>query len=55
MKGDFSRWREGAGKNFNGVLPQQGKVLLDGSVAEVVSSELVRTIYAGGAHVEAAP
>lgn len=29
MKGDFSRWRTGAAKNFNGVLPQQGKVLLD--------------------------
>ena len=29
MKGDFSRWRSGAARNFNGVLPQQGKVLLD--------------------------
>lgn len=29
MKGDFSRWRDGSGLNFNGILPQQGKVLLD--------------------------
>jgi branched-chain amino acid transport system permease protein len=32
------------------IVLHQGKVLLDGSVAEVVGSELVRTIYAGGAH-----
>lgn len=29
MKGDFSRWRTGTSRNFNGILPQQGKVLLD--------------------------
>ena len=32
------------------IVLHQGKMLLDGSVAEVVDSELVRTIYAGGAH-----
>jgi len=37
------------------IVLHQGKVLLDGSVAEVVGSELVRTIYAGGAHAEARP
>jgi len=37
------------------IVLHQGKVLLDGSVAEVVGSELVRTIYAGGAHQELAP
>jgi branched-chain amino acid transport system permease protein len=37
------------------IVLHQGKVLLNGSVAEVVSSELVRTIYAGGAHREPAP
>ena len=31
------------------IVLHQGKILLDGSVAEVVGSELVRTIYAGGA------
>jgi len=36
------------------IVLHQGKVLLDGSVAEVVGSELVRTIYAG-ARQEAAP
>jgi branched-chain amino acid transport system permease protein len=30
------------------IVLHQGKILLDGSVAEVVGSELVRTIYAGG-------
>jgi len=30
------------------IVLHQGKVLLDGSVAEVAGSELVRTIYAGG-------
>jgi branched-chain amino acid transport system permease protein len=30
------------------IVLHQGKVLLDGSVAEVVGSELVRSIYAGG-------
>ena len=29
MKGDFSRVRFGRHDNFNGILPQQGKVLLD--------------------------
>ncbi|MCP4401359.1 MAG: hypothetical protein GY801_29175 [bacterium] len=29
MKGDFSRWSFGPKNNFNGVLHQQGKVLLD--------------------------
>lgn len=29
MKGDFSRWQYRRGDNFNGVLPQQGRVLLD--------------------------
>ena len=37
------------------IVLHQGKVLLDGSVAEVVGSELVRTIYAGRAHQELAP
>ena len=37
------------------IVLHQGKVVLDGSVAEVVGSELVRTIYAGGAHQELAP
>ncbi|WP_349628147.1 branched-chain amino acid ABC transporter ATP-binding protein/permease [Bradyrhizobium lablabi] len=36
------------------IVLHQGKVLLDGSVAEVVGSELVRTIYAGGEHKGAA-
>src|SRR5262245_33800850 len=30
MKGDFSAWHFSRGDNFNGVLPQQGRVLLDG-------------------------
>jgi hypothetical protein len=30
MKGDFSNWHDESGHNFNGVLQQQGKVLLDG-------------------------
>ena len=29
MKGDFSRWHYRRADNFNGVLPQQGRVLLD--------------------------
>jgi branched-chain amino acid transport system permease protein len=29
------------------IVLHQGKVLLDGSVAEVVGSDLVRSIYAG--------
>jgi len=37
------------------IVLHQGKVLLDGSVAEVVGSDLVRTIYAGGAHQGLAP
>jgi branched-chain amino acid transport system permease protein len=35
------------------IVLHQGKVLLDGSVAEVVGSDLVRSIYAGGAVKEA--
>src|SRR5215213_6958295 len=30
MKGDFSTWRDERRRNFNGVLHQQGRVLLDG-------------------------
>jgi branched-chain amino acid transport system permease protein len=37
------------------IVLHQGKILLDGSVAEVVGSELVRTIYAGGARQGPAP
>ena len=37
------------------IVLHQGKILLDGSVAEVVGSELVRTIYAGGAQPRPAP
>jgi branched-chain amino acid transport system permease protein len=36
------------------IVLHQGKVLLDGSVAEVVGSDLVRSIYAGG-HAAALP
>ena len=32
------------------IVLHQGRILLDGTVAEVVESELVRTIYSGGAH-----
>jgi branched-chain amino acid transport system permease protein len=32
------------------VVLHQGKLVLDGTVAEIVGSELVRTIYAGAAH-----
>ncbi len=32
------------------VVLHQGRLVLDGTVAEVVSSELVRTIYAGASH-----
>ena len=35
------------------IVLHQGKILLDGTVAEVVESELVRTIYSGGGHVAA--
>lgn len=37
------------------IVLHQGKILLDGSVAEVVGSELVRTIYAGVAQQRPAP
>src|ERR1700675_2910345 len=33
------------------VVLHQGRIVLDGTVGEVVDSELVRTIYAGGLHV----
>jgi branched-chain amino acid transport system permease protein len=37
------------------VVLHQGRIVLDGSVEDVVNSELVRQIYAGGGHgVEAA-
>jgi branched-chain amino acid transport system permease protein len=32
------------------IVLHQGRLLLDGTVSEVVESELVRTIYAGGTH-----
>ena len=32
------------------IVLHQGRILLDGTVAEVVESELVRTIYSGGGH-----
>jgi branched-chain amino acid transport system permease protein len=35
------------------IVLHQGRILLDGTVAEVVESELVRTIYAGGGHAVA--
>jgi branched-chain amino acid transport system permease protein len=35
------------------IVLHQGKILLDGTVAEVVESELVRTIYSGGTAVVA--
>jgi branched-chain amino acid transport system permease protein len=34
------------------IVLHQGRILLDGTVAEVVESELVRTIYAGGGHAD---
>ena len=37
------------------IVLHQGKLLLDGSVAEVVGSDLVRTIYAGSVRQEVAP
>jgi branched-chain amino acid transport system permease protein len=37
------------------IVLHQGKILLDGSVAEVIGSELVRTIYAGGTPQRPAP
>jgi len=36
------------------IVLHQGRIVLDGTVAEVVESELVRTIYAGGAGMGAA-
>jgi branched-chain amino acid transport system permease protein len=36
------------------IVLHQGRILLDGTVTEVVESELVRTIYSGGAHGAAA-
>jgi branched-chain amino acid transport system permease protein len=33
------------------VVLHQGRLVLDGTVAEVVESETVRTIYTGGGHV----
>jgi branched-chain amino acid transport system permease protein len=30
------------------IVLHQGRILLDGTVAEVVESELVRTVYSGG-------
>jgi branched-chain amino acid transport system permease protein len=36
------------------IVLHQGKIVLDGTVADVVESELVRTIYSGGAHDVAA-
>jgi branched-chain amino acid transport system permease protein len=35
------------------IVLHQGRILLDGTVAEVVESELVRTIYSGGGHAAA--
>ena len=35
------------------IVLHQGRILLDGTVAEVVGSELVRTIYSGGGHTMA--
>jgi branched-chain amino acid transport system permease protein len=32
------------------VVLHQGKLVLDGPVEEVVNSDLVKTIYSGGAH-----
>lgn len=37
------------------IVLHQGKIVLDGSVAQVVESELVRTIYSGGGAVTATP
>jgi len=36
------------------IVLHQGKLVLDGTVAEVVESDLVRTIYSGGGHAAAA-
>ena len=36
------------------IVLHQGRIVLDGTVAEVVESELVRTIYAGGGTLEGA-
>ena len=36
------------------IVLHQGRLVLDGTVGEVVESELVRTIYSGGAHAPAA-
>jgi branched-chain amino acid transport system permease protein len=35
------------------IVLHQGRIVLDGTVGEVVESELVRTIYAGGLHAPA--
>ena len=37
------------------IVLHQGRIVLDGTVAEVVESELVRTIYSGGVHTQGAP
>jgi len=37
------------------IVLHQGRIVLDGTVAEVVESELVRTIYSGGLHAPAKP
>ncbi len=37
------------------IVLHQGKIVLDGTVAEVVESELVRTIYSGGGTMDGAP
>jgi branched-chain amino acid transport system permease protein len=37
------------------IVLHQGRIVLDGTVAEVVESELVRTIYAGGGTLTRAP
>jgi branched-chain amino acid transport system permease protein len=35
------------------IVLHQGRIVLDGTVADVVESELVRTIYSGGIHAPA--
>lgn len=37
------------------IVLHQGRIVLDGTVADVVESELVRTIYSGGLHAPAGP
>ena len=47
MKGDFSHWQLDPNENFNGVLQQQGRVLLDlRSVPEPFDDQLVRAVTA---------